>query len=56
MKIDPTITVGNIIEIAVTIGAVVSAYFNLINRIAQLEVKVNLMWSRFYSIVNESKS
>lgn len=48
MHFDSTITVGNLIEIAVTLITVVAAYFKLVNRVTGLEIKVNLMWEKMF--------
>lgn len=45
IQIDPTITAGNIVNIAVSVGAIMLAFWRVAVRLTKLEFKLNLMWS-----------
>lgn len=47
MRLDMTITLGNIISGMMCIGAVLGAYLKLTDRLARMETKLDPLWREF---------
>jgi len=47
MKLDPTISVGNLLTGLAIIIAVIVSTFTITNRITALEVRVDAMWASY---------
>jgi len=45
--VDMTITIGNVIQIAVTIGGLFMAYSALRERLTRIETQIEPMWREF---------
>ena len=47
MQIEPTVSLGNIINIAVSVGAILLATWKIVSRLGVMEMKLDLLWSDF---------
>lgn len=47
IQIEPTISFGNFVNILVSIGAVLVAFWRVAVRLAKLELKLNMLWNWF---------
>ena len=47
MQIEPTITIGTIVSILVTIGSVWVAAWKVVSKLSQHEMKINMMWKSY---------
>lgn len=45
--IDPTITIGNLLEVAAIVLGGAAVYIRLVERLARIEVKVSTLWTAF---------
>lgn len=47
MIIDPSISVGAIINLVVSLGAIAIASWRIVARLGRMEMKLNLLWKWF---------
>lgn len=47
MNVEPTISLGNIISLSVTMGTVLIAALKISARLSKVEMKINLMWASY---------
>ncbi len=49
MRLDRTVTVGNILQMVVLVAAILASYVKLSNEVSAISVKVDVLWSAFVS-------
>jgi hypothetical protein len=47
LTVSMTISIGQVVQIAVTIGAVFVAYVKIMERLARIETQIEPMWREF---------